>query len=106
ILSMPLTRAARSACAVVMMVMLLAGCEQASVPATPVLHEAVPPKEVSVFRVQRQPWPRTIHVQGSLLAYEDAVIGSKLAGRVAEVAVDLGSVVRRGDVLVRLVRSE
>ena len=88
------------------MVMLLAGCEQGSVPATAVLHDAVPPKEVAVFRVQRQPWPRTIHVQGSLLAYEDAVIGSKLAGRVAEVAVDLGSVVRRGDVLVRLVRSE
>jgi RND family efflux transporter MFP subunit len=40
------------------------------------------------------------------LAYEDAVIGSKLAGRVAEVNVDLGSVVKKGEVLVKLVRSE
>jgi RND family efflux transporter MFP subunit len=61
---------------------------------------------VAVVRAQLQPWPRTIPVQGSLLAYEDAVIGSKLAGRVAEISVDLGSVVRKGEVLVHLVRSE
>jgi RND family efflux transporter MFP subunit len=40
------------------------------------------------------------------LAFEEAVVGSKLAGRVAEVAVDLGSIVKRGDPLVTLVRSE
>jgi RND family efflux transporter MFP subunit len=52
------------------------------------------------------PWPETIRVQGSLLAFEDAVIGSKLAGRVDEVAVDRGSIVKRGDPIVILVRSE
>jgi RND family efflux transporter MFP subunit len=68
--------------------------------------ESVPAKEVAVVRARLESWPRTIQVQGSLLAYEDAVIGSKLAGRVAEIAVDLGSVVRQGEPLVRLVRSE
>jgi RND family efflux transporter MFP subunit len=53
-----------------------------------------------------EPWPETIRIQGSLLAYEDATIGSKLAGRVATVAVDLGSIVKRGDPLVTLVRDE
>jgi RND family efflux transporter MFP subunit len=41
-------------------------------------------------------------VQGSLLADEDAVIGSKLAGRVEKVNIDLGSVVKRGASLVEL----
>jgi RND family efflux transporter MFP subunit len=53
-----------------------------------------------------QPWPRTVRVQGSLLAYENAVIGSKLAGRVESVKVDLGSVVKRGQALVLLDASE
>jgi RND family efflux transporter MFP subunit len=53
-----------------------------------------------------EPWPETIRIQGSLLAYEDATIGSKLAGRVETVAVDLGSIVERGDPLVTLVRDE
>ena len=34
-----------------------------------------------------------------MLAYEDAVIGSKLAGRVDTVTVDVGSIVRRGEAL-------
>ncbi len=41
-----------------------------------------------------------------MLAYEEAVVGSKLAGRVLEVQVDLGSVVKKGDSLIQLVRSE
>lgn len=61
---------------------------------------------MKVVRAVLEPWPETIRVQGSLLAYEDAVVGSKLAGRVDEVAVDLGSIVKRGDRLVTLVRSE
>jgi RND family efflux transporter MFP subunit len=53
-----------------------------------------------------EPWPQTIRVQGSLLAFEEATIGSKLSGRVDKVEVDLGSVVRPGDRLVTLVRVE
>lgn len=53
-----------------------------------------------------EPWPETIRIQGSLLAYDDAVVGSKLAGRVQTVAVDIGSIVEAGDPLVSLVRSE
>jgi RND family efflux transporter MFP subunit len=41
-----------------------------------------------------------------LLADEQAVIGTRLAGRVEEVFVDLGSVVKRGEVLMRLDRRE
>ncbi len=83
----------------------LIGCSKPA-PTNTTATVPVAAKEVAVVRAQYQPWPQTVRVQGSLLAYEDAVIGSKLAGRVAEVDVDLGSVVKKGEVLIRLVRSE
>jgi RND family efflux transporter MFP subunit len=61
---------------------------------------------VRVVTAHREPWPVTVRVQGSLLADEQAVIGSKLAGRVETVNVDLGSVVKRGEVLMCLDRRE
>jgi RND family efflux transporter MFP subunit len=63
-------------------------------------------KEVIVVKARLEPWPETIRIQGSLLAYEDATVGSKLAGRVAKVLVDVGSIVKRDQPLVALVRSE
>ena len=63
-------------------------------------------KPVAVIQAHLDPWPETIRVQGSLLAYEDAIVGSKLAGRVDKVFVDLGSIVKAGDPLVTLVRVE
>jgi RND family efflux transporter MFP subunit len=44
----------------------------------------------------------TVQVHGSLMADELAVVGTKVAGRVAEVHVDLGDSVRQGDPLVTL----
>jgi RND family efflux transporter MFP subunit len=82
------------------------GCEHAAVPSSPQTPASVVPKEVSVVQTRLEPWPETIRVQGSLLAYEEATVGSKLAGRVDAVAVDLGSIVIAGAPLVTLVRSE
>ena len=86
----------------------VSGCEKAasSNPVKAVQASAAAAKEVAVVEARLESWPETIRVQGSLLAYEDAVVGSKLAGRVAEVAVDLGSIVKRGEPLVTLVRDE
>lgn len=91
-----------SACSVA-----ISGCGSAP-PATPKSEATTPlaPKEVEAVAAQLLPWPRTITVQGALLADEDAVLGSKLAGRVATVTVDLGSIVKKGDPLVTLDRSE
>ena len=46
--------------------------------------------------------PRTVTVTGTLAADEEVVAGFKVAGRVSEIAVDLGSLVRKGQVLARL----
>ena len=46
--------------------------------------------------------PRTVTVTGTLAADEEVVAGFKVAGRVSEIAVDLGSPVRKGQILARL----
>jgi RND family efflux transporter MFP subunit len=46
--------------------------------------------------------PRTVTVTGTLAADEEVVAGFKVAGRVSEITVDLGSPVRKGQVLARL----
>jgi RND family efflux transporter MFP subunit len=81
------------------------GCHKVSPPSS-VKAQPAAAKQVAVVEARLEPWPLTIRVQGSLLAFEDAIIGSKLAGRVATVEVDLGSIVRRGAPLVTLVRDE
>src|SRR5262245_10451804 len=83
-----------------------AGCHKEAIPSKSATAEPVAAKELTVVEARMEPWPQTIRVQGSLLAFEDAVIGSKLAGRVATVEVDLGSIVRKGEPLVTLVRDE
>ena len=59
-------------------------------------------KPVPVVLVQTQECPQSIKVQGSLLSDEQAVVGVKVAGSVKKVAVDLGSRLKRGDVLAVL----
>jgi RND family efflux transporter MFP subunit len=55
-----------------------------------------------VREVKREIWPQTVPVQGSLLGDETALIGSKLAGLVDQVKVDLGTRVHQGELLVLL----
>ncbi len=61
-----------------------------------------PPLKAKVHTVQLEKWPRIVRVQGSLLSDETAVVGSKVAGRVERVNVDIGSVVHPNDELVSL----
>lgn len=86
---------------------VLTGCGSHEAPASAATpRDASPPKEVHIVAASIQPWPVTVRVQGSLLADEDAIIGSKLAGRVEKVNVDLGSVVKHGEVMVELDQQE
>jgi RND family efflux transporter MFP subunit len=66
---------------------------------------AVPAKsaaKVTPVAVQLHPWPAVVRIQGSLIGDENAVIGAKVAGRIKEVKVDLGSVVKQGDIIAQL----
>jgi RND family efflux transporter MFP subunit len=64
--------------------------------------KAQEPRPVRVVAATVGPLPRIVTVTGTLAADEEVVAGFKVAGRVSEIAVDLGSPVRKGQVLARL----
>ncbi len=60
------------------------------------------PREVRVVPALQVAVPRVVVVNGTLAAEEQVVLSMKVTGRLAELSVDLGSRVRRGDVVARL----
>lgn len=66
----------------------------------------LPTLEATVMTVSSQQWPTIVRSQGSLFADEITAIGTRVAGRVAKVHVDLGDRVEEGDVLVTLDQEE
>lgn len=60
------------------------------------------PREVRTEPATESSLPRVIVATGTLAADEQIVLGPKVAGRVLDIGVDLGSVVARGQVVARL----
>jgi RND family efflux transporter MFP subunit len=80
----------------------VAGCTGES-PATASAQKAPPPpREVQVVPAFETRMPRTVAVTGTLAAEDQIVLAMKVTGRLAEMGVDLGSRVRRGQVIARL----
>lgn len=76
---------------------VLAACSQ---PETP---EAAPSLTVAVATPQRDTVVRDVVASGAVSAWEEISVGVELSGlRVAAVEVEVGSVVKQGDVLLRL----
>lgn len=58
---------------------------------------------VSVIQPQAAEWPRTVPANGSIAAWQEAVVGAEAGGlRLTEVRVNVGDVVRRGQLLAQL----
>lgn len=55
-----------------------------------------------VVAASLQPWPVVLNATGELAAFEEATLSAKVAGRVEEIAVDLGSTVRTGELVARI----
>jgi RND family efflux transporter MFP subunit len=64
--------------------------------------QTLAPRPVRVVRAVEGRLPRTVVVTGTLTADQEVVAGFKVAGRVSEITVDLGSPVRQGQFLARL----
>ena len=64
------------------------------------------PRSVKVFGAVEARVPRTVVATGTLAAEDQVVIGTKVPGRLAEIGVDMGTRVRRGQVLARLDASD
>ncbi|MEO6918779.1 MAG: efflux RND transporter periplasmic adaptor subunit [Collimonas sp.] len=71
----------------------------------PVDKEAGKPKAsltVTTTKAQSADWPLTLSANGSIAAWQEAVVGSELGGlQLAEVRVNVGDIVKRGQVLAR-----
>ena len=79
----------------------VAGCGGASSAAA---RDAAPKAAtpVKVIALQREPMARSVMVSGTLAAEEQVTLSFKVTGRVENLHVDLGSAVRKGDVIARL----
>ena len=58
---------------------------------------------VAASALQAETWPVTVAANGSIAAWQEAVIGAEIGNlRIAEVLVNVGDAVRKGQVLARL----
>lgn len=97
----PLLRSAWIAFSAIALLCVTTGCresEHVKLPSAPV----DPLVQGSALVVETSQWPRLVKSQGTLIADEVTTIGAKVAGRVAEVPVDLGDIACENDVLVEL----
>ena len=60
------------------------------------------PKTVRTARAENRPIGESVLVNGTLDVYERATVSAKVAGRLSVIAVDLGSRVRRGQLVARV----
>jgi len=67
---------------------------------------ATPPRPVKVFQAVEQRVPRTVTSTGALAADDTVVLGVKVPGRLVEQAVDLGTRVRKGQVIARIEQTD
>ena len=59
-------------------------------------------KQVRIAQVQKLPAEETVAATGSLVALDRAVLSAKVPGRVAAIVVDMGEVVKAGDLLAQI----
>jgi RND family efflux transporter MFP subunit len=78
----------------------------APLPVQPPAAEDGAPVDVTLAAAVEEPWERTLRVTGELVALEDSTLAAKVPGRLESLAVDLGSVVRRGELLAQVERRD
>jgi RND family efflux transporter MFP subunit len=59
-------------------------------------------RQVKVARVEEMPVGTSVNVTGTLAAQDEATLSIKVPGRLSAIAVDLGSVVRRGQTIAQV----
>ena len=59
-------------------------------------------RQVKTARVEEMPFGETVTANGTLAAYDQSTASAKVAGRLGAISVDLGSVVRRGQLVAQV----
>src|SRR5436305_6621067 len=110
-MSMRLLKLLKSMTAMLALPVLLAGCggdaagagARARAEGKTAGKAAGPAREVRLANAEEGRLARTVEVSGTLAADEQTQLGFKIAGRLERLLVDIGSPVRRGQVVARLV---
>lgn len=63
-------------------------------------------RQVKIARVEEMPFGETVTANGTLAAYDQSTASAKVAGRLSTISVDLGSVVRRGQMVAQVETSD
>lgn len=77
-----------------------AACQRSASPARN--PSTAPPRTVEVVRAEPRSMEQTIRITGALAALDQATLAVKVAGHLESLRVDLGSVVRAGEVIARI----
>lgn len=81
----------------------LVGCGKGGPPGAAPAHEEASLLTVEVVQAQAQLWPQTVQANGAIEAWQEIIVSPETGGlRIAELRVDVGAVVKRGDLLARL----
>ena len=59
-------------------------------------------RQVKTVQVAETPIGETVTVNGTLAAYDQTTVGTKVAGRLQSISVDFGTVVRKGQAIAKL----
>src|SRR5688500_5503634 len=97
-------RRARVLVLLVLLSLLVAGCKS-QYPAGARQDRAggaQPARQVKTARVEETPFGEAVNANGTLAAYDQTTASVKVPGRLRSITVDLGSVVRRGQVIAQV----
>ena len=75
-------------------------------PATAVPKSETPSRQVRVVAAAKTEAARVVSASGTLAADDQFVLGTKVVGRLGEIAVDLGSRVKKGQAIARIDQSD
>jgi RND family efflux transporter MFP subunit len=83
--------------------LLASGCNRdTQATAAPRARTDAPPRAVRLIAAGQQTVAQTVQTTGTLAADESVVLGTKVPGRLGEISVDLGTRVRKGQVIARI----
>ncbi|MSU20001.1 MAG: efflux RND transporter periplasmic adaptor subunit [Pedosphaera sp.] len=81
------------------------GCDlsdSSSVQTSSTREQTTPPRRVKTVRVAISPQERIVHAIGSLAAQDQATLSTKVPGRLETIPVDIGTAVRKGQLIAQI----